>query len=92
VEAFFVMRLLLINAFPLAPFLTSELWESFKGLESVIDKNENKYFGDVSTLLKQQIIFSPKEMRAMIKSSEEDAVMDIFVREKLIKGGFNGFL
>lgn len=79
------MRILLINAFPLAPFLTSELWESFKGLESVIDKNEKKYFGDLNSLLKQQIIFSPKEMRAMIKSSEEDAVMDIFVRKMAIK-------
>ncbi len=84
-EAFFIMRILLINAFPLAPFLTSELWESFKGLESVIDKNEKKYFGDLNSLLKQQIIFSPKEMRAMIKSSEEDAVMDIFVRKMAIK-------
>jgi len=80
VEAFFCLRLLLINAFPLAPFLTSELWEGLQGLQSQVDKHA--YFGDVSKLLKEQKIFSPKEIRALIKSAEEDAVMDIFVNGK----------
>jgi len=71
----------LISSFPLAPFLTSELWQNFNSFKSQIDSDKNLYFGNIGEMLKDQRLASIAEIRSLIKSKEEDIEMDIFVRK-----------
>lgn len=78
-ESYFGLRLLLICTFPLAPFLTSELWENLR-VHQMSDKFEVvKYFGDTSKILKEQLLLSPNELLVLLKKEHDISELNIFV-------------
>ena len=71
--------MLLLNIFPLAPFLSSDLWQTLGKFESGLNFKEIKYFGDLGTLLKKQHIVQPRELINVIRKEESYIKVSIFV-------------
>jgi len=82
--------MLLINAYPIAPFLSSELWDNLSKLSWGKELDSLKFFGDSKELLRLQYIISPKEVISQLKQGDDKIDMTIFVNVLILLLNFQG--